>query len=180
MQNNSRPESRTRNRKPLYYGMRRPMAYATISRVVFFCESVGMPSYTSLHQQRKSLEIRPWPQCPHAPPLLPPPSTVRRVDWRPLPVNILPGQIAEAVKAKKRISRLPLNSVSPTLICLSSSGLSMSFHFVAHEIQEAGQRKFRTLLRLRISLRVILSLPPLSIPLRTSFVVTGDSTKSRH
>src|SRR5262245_30485410 len=47
---------RTRNRKPLYYGVRRPMAYANISRVVFLLrDSRYAQLYTSTSLTKESI-----------------------------------------------------------------------------------------------------------------------------
>src|SRR5262249_17273157 len=50
-----------------------------------------------------------------------------------------------AIKAKKRISPLVLNRGKPDAeLSVKLWTEHVQFHFVAHEVQEAGQRKFRT------------------------------------
>src|SRR5215475_8936931 len=53
--------------------------------------------------------------------------------------------MAKTVKAKKRISRFTLNRGKPDADLPAQLGTEhVKFHFVAHEVQEIGQRKLRT------------------------------------
>src|SRR5215510_527639 len=82
---------------------------------------------------------------PASPRLFPRPQQFAEAIGVLFPGDILPGQIAGAIKAKKRISPLALNRRKPNAdLSVKLWTEHIQFHFVAHEVQEAGQRKFRT------------------------------------